>query len=97
MHFRISHQLRYHYDRPVFFEPTLVRLCPRHDPVQHLLDFDVQLSPTPAGSTPILDIHDNCASVYWFNDTHEQMQIRSTARVRVLPRSPFDYLHASRG
>lgn len=92
MDFRISHQLRYRYDRPVFFEPTLVRVCPRHDHIQQLLDFDLQVTPTPAGSTPILDAHDNRTQVIWFNDMHEQMQLQSTVRVRTLPHSPFDYL-----
>ncbi|MEX0653479.1 MAG: transglutaminase family protein [Phycisphaeraceae bacterium] len=97
MQFSITHALRYRYDRPVFFEPMLIRLCPRHDHAQHLLAFDLQITPTPTGSTQILDAHDNRTRVIWFNGTHEQMQIQSTSQIRMLETSPFDYLVTERG
>ncbi|MFA9477601.1 transglutaminase N-terminal domain-containing protein [Phycisphaerales bacterium AB-hyl4] len=92
MRYLITHQLCYRYDRPVFFEPTVVRVCPRHDHIQELLSFDVEVKPTPAGMTSILDAHDNRASVIWFNDMHEQLWLQSKACVKIRPYNPFAFL-----
>jgi transglutaminase-like putative cysteine protease len=89
---RITHQLCYEYDRPVFLEPIIVRLCPRNDQIQRLLAFDLDLGPTPAGVTRILDPHDNQATVIWFEDMHERFDLCSRATVRISSHQPFAYL-----
>jgi transglutaminase-like putative cysteine protease len=43
MFFRIQHRLSYTYDRPVFLEPMTLRLTPRQDSSQRLLEHQLRL------------------------------------------------------
>ena len=54
MRISVVHSTLYRYDRPVFQEPHTFRLRPREDGAQHLLRFDLQISPEPAGRTDFL-------------------------------------------
>jgi len=52
--FHIHHQLRYSYERPVFLEPHTLRLTPRQERGQHLLQHRLAIDPEPSGRTAVL-------------------------------------------
>jgi len=92
MRFDIVHRTDYHYSRPVFLEPHLLRVRPRSDWSQRLLEFDLEISPEPAGCAKIVDLDGNDAAQPWFSDTHDRLCITARSVVETLRQDPFDYL-----
>ena len=92
MLFTIEHTTEYRFTRPVFFEPHQLRLQPRSDGTQRLLNFDLQIEPTPAGTTQALDSEGNLVTMAWFNDVHDHMVLRATSEVETLRDNPYDFL-----
>jgi len=92
MLFTIDHTTEYRFTRPVFFEPHHLRFCPRTDGSQRLVRFDLQIEPTPAGTTESLDAEGNLVTIAWFNDLHDHMSLHATAEVETLRENPYDYL-----
>lgn len=92
MRFDIVHRTDYHYSRPVFLEPHLLRIRPRSDWSQRLLTFDLEISPKPAGCARIVDLDGNDATQPWFSDTHDHLYIIARSVAETLREDPFDYL-----
>jgi transglutaminase-like putative cysteine protease len=92
MLFTIDHTTEYRFTRPVFFEPHRLRFCPRNDGSQRVVRFDLQIDPTPAGTTQALDADGNLVTVAWFSELHDRMVIRATSEVETLRENPYDYL-----
>ena len=88
----IRHQLRYVYDRPVYLEPMTLRLTPKQDCSQQLLDHSLRLAGEPAGSTAIQAADGSGALVCWFLQERDQLEISMEARVRTLRTNPFDWI-----
>ncbi len=59
MRIRANHTLAYHYSRSVFCEPVTVRLRPRDDSFQRLIDWQWKITPEPAGSSQFRDLEGN--------------------------------------
>jgi len=92
MLFTIDHTTEYRFTRSVFFEPHLLRFCPRSDGSQRALRYDLQIDPTPAGCTQSLDVDGNLVTVAWFNDLHDHLVLRARAEVETLRENPYDFL-----
>lgn len=90
MRYKIKHSTWYEYDRPVFLEPQLIRLCPRNDPAQNLTTFELSISPKPAGLSEGLDAENNPFHLVWFNDLTHLLQITAQFKVETLKTNPFD-------
>ena len=59
---------------------------------QRLLTFDIQLLPTPAGTTECLDQDGTLAMNAWFNAPTAELSVVSRFSVELLRDNPFDYL-----
>lgn len=92
MLFEIRHTTRYQYSAPVFCEPLTVRLRPRDDHRQQLLEYSLRVSPMPAGDTDLLDSEGNEATRFWFMGTTQSLTLESVARVETLCENPFDFV-----
>jgi len=88
----IRHHLRYVYDRPVFLEPMTLRLTPKQDCSQQLLEHSLRLNAAPAGSSAIQAADGSGALVCWFVEERDQLEITMEARVRTLRTNPFDWI-----
>ncbi|MEQ1884806.1 MAG: transglutaminase family protein [Bryobacteraceae bacterium] len=88
----VTHSTAYHYDFPVYLEPHVFRLRPRTNGAQQLLAFHLQISPTPAGTTEILDQDGNLALNAWFDGPTRELSVLSRFTVELLRENPFDYL-----
>jgi len=97
MLFSVRHRSCYGYSREVFVEPQTIRLRPRHDPGQRLLDFSMTITPTPDGGSEYLDAEGNQAATIWFNRLIDQFVIETRFRVETLRSNPFDYLISEPG
>lgn len=87
----VDHETIYRYDCPVILEPHTFRLRPRMTTTQRLLEYDLQILPTPAGSAESIDQDGNLALLAWFNAPASELIVRSRFRVELLRHNPFDF------
>lgn len=87
-----THSTTYRYDSAVYLEPHIFRLRPRENAAQKLLAFELQIKPTPAGTTECLDQDGNLAVNAWFNEPTKELNVLSKFTVELLRTNPFDYL-----
>ena len=84
--YRIQHSTNYHYASPVRICHNLVMLTPRSDAFTEVLSHRIQIRPTP----PILNRHEdyygNLIHAFSIEDSHRQLTVTSTGRVRVTTR-----------
>jgi len=94
MKITVTHSTRYRYDSPVSLEPHILRLRPRMSNAQRLLAFDLQIAPTPAGTTECLDQDGNLALNAWFDAPTRELNVSSRFTVELHREKPFDYVLA---
>lgn len=92
MLFQIRHALHYVYERPVFLEPTTLRLTPRSDPAQQLLHYERRLHPQPRGCSRVLEADGGEAVVLWFGPRQQQLSIAVEMVVRTTRHNAFDWI-----
>ncbi len=92
MLFKITHTTTYTFSRPVFLEPHTIRLRPRCDGSQRLIQFELQMEPKPAGLSECLDVEGNCAIHAWFDGLTESLRVKAGCEVETLRKNPFDYI-----
>jgi transglutaminase-like putative cysteine protease len=95
MKINVTHSTVYRYDLPVILEPHIFRLRPRENSAQRVLAFDIQISPTPAGTTECLDQDGTLALNAWFNAPTSELRVVSRFTVEMLRENPFDYVLTS--
>ena len=91
MIYSVRHVTTYSYSRQVFLEPHAVRLLPRPEPVQQVLEHDLRIEPEPAGRAYGLDTWGNGFLQVWFSGMQHTLRVESTCLVRTLRNNPFDY------
>ena len=93
MLFQIRHELHYRYGRAVFLEPHTLRLTPRQDSTQRLVQHSVELLGAPAGgSASVLEPGGGDATVFWFTALRQTLDFTSTAVVETLRANPFNWI-----
>lgn len=93
MHYQIIHTTTYTYEQPVVLAPHQLRLRPRCDGMQSLLNHLVQIDPHPLGISPVLDPEGNAiASCWWSPAPMNQLQVKATSEVITHCTNPFHYL-----
>lgn len=95
MRIAVTHSTSYRYDSPVYHQPHTFRLRPREDGAQHLVRFDLEISPPPAGRTECLDQDGNVVVEAWFDRPQKELDVRSSFEVQTLRHNPFDFHLAS--
>ena len=92
MIFQISHQIHFKYDEAVVIEPLTIRLRPRSDGAQRVINWDCKLQPSPTTSTSVLDVFGNVALHVSFEEQHRELTIDVQSEVEASRSNPFDYL-----
>ncbi|GAA4461190.1 transglutaminase family protein [Novipirellula rosea] len=92
MIFQISHRIHFQYDDAVIIQPLTIRLRPRSDGAQRVLDWRCELTPEPSASTSILDVFGNVALQVSFEGSHRELTINVESEVEASRINPFDYL-----
>ena len=91
--YQISHITTYTYDRPVILAPQVIRLRPRSDVAQRLCQFSLTVSPSPQGTSEIIDLDGNSVIKVWFEEVETtSLSIQTLSQVETLRTNPFDYL-----
>ncbi len=93
MRYQISHTTTYNYSQPVILQPHLLRLRPRCDGDQSLEQFQVQVTPPPAGSTEVLDPEGNAIARHWWPEIPtEHLTYHVQSQVSTYCINPFNFL-----
>lgn len=92
MKITVTHSTVYRYDFPVYLEPHIFRLRPRTNSAQRLLAFELQITPTPSGTTECLDQDGTLALNAWFDAPTRELNVFSQFTVEMLRQNPFDYV-----
>ncbi|MGQ0679259.1 MAG: transglutaminase family protein [Actinomycetota bacterium] len=92
MIFQVNHTTRFDYSGPVALEPMTIRLRPRSDRAQRVLDFSLHADPAPSGTTETTDVDGNDTVVLWFLGQTRHLELRTSVRAQTLRSNPFDYV-----
>jgi transglutaminase-like putative cysteine protease len=92
MFFHLRHVLQYAYERPVFLEPTTLRLTPRSGPAQRLLHHEMKICPEPSGSSRVLEADGGEALVIWFDGLQQELSIEVEMVVHTTRENPFGWV-----
>jgi transglutaminase-like putative cysteine protease len=90
--FRIRHRLDYLYDSPALLGPQVLRLRPREDGSQRLLDQRLEIGPLPSLLSRQLDENGNVEHRAWFVGATSSLAIESECAVETLRVNPFDFI-----
>jgi transglutaminase-like putative cysteine protease len=91
--YRIQHSLNYTYSQPVTFAPHQVRLRPRANVHQSVINFTLSILPIPQKLVEAVDLDGNNSIVAWFdNNPATNLQILAQTTVSTHLSDPFNYL-----
>ncbi len=88
----IEHVTRFEYSQPVSLDQMVIRLQPRTDATQRLVEFSIDVNPGPARHTHCLDLHGNLRHWFWFEQSHTNLVITTRCLVDCYCSNPFDYI-----
>ena len=94
MHFTIWHHTHYRYSCPVQLSPQRLRLHPRDDGAQRIIDHQLSITPAPLGRNDHLDLEGNRVTQVWFEQEMDRFDIEMTMQVETLRRNAFDFILA---
>jgi len=84
--YRVDHLTRYSYARPVTRNYGRAHIEPRATPHQRVLSHEVTVDPAPARLTAHTDFYGNSSTYLLVDGQHEQLEVRSRARITVAER-----------
>ncbi len=95
MKLEIEHRTHYRYDAAVQLRPHLIRLCPRSDGTQQLIDFNLAIFPQPLGQASLIDLDGNNLIQVWFEpQLTAELEIEAKSIIRTDRSNPFNFLLA---
>jgi transglutaminase-like putative cysteine protease len=83
--YRLIHRTHYRYSYPVDVANHMACLRPRELPRQHVLEFDLSITPEPAMFIERKDYFGNTLQIFSIQSPHSEFLVRSRALVEVLP------------
>ncbi len=92
MRYLIHHRTSYSYASGATLGTQIVRLYPRSDFRQHLLEFHAEVDPKPTGRALLLDAENNTVLQLWFLGETPKLELVIQARVEVFNANPFGFL-----
>ncbi len=92
MRFAVVHSTEYRYSSPVHLEPHAIRLRPREDATERLLEYSLEIDPPPALRAAALDQDGNSVTNAWFEGLVERLSLRVSFLVETLRENPFEFL-----
>jgi transglutaminase-like putative cysteine protease len=79
----------------VQLSPQQLRLHPRDDGAQRIIDHQLNITPIPLGRNDHLDLEGNRVTQVWFEEQTDRFDIEVTMQVETLRRNAFDYILSS--
>ena len=91
MRLKITHLTEYKYPTPIFPEPQHLYFYPLNRSYLKVVDFALNVSPTPAGSAQRLDIENNSYRQCWFNELTDKLTIKLAMTLEVSTLNQFNF------
>lgn len=88
----INYNIKYEYTQPVFLESNDIRIFPRNDLSQRLMDYKLEINPAPSNQTFFIDLENNTGLKVWFRELTDFFELDFTCRVETLRKNPYDYI-----
>lgn len=92
MRWKIEHTLSYHYSRPVSLDAQTIRMKPRFDTRQQLIDYNIVFYPQPDQITHYTDIENNILTTAWFKEEYEELRITTCSDIEVNESNPYEFI-----
>ena len=92
MRIGVRHQTTYRYSNEVYLGPQVVRLKPRSDASQQLVNFEATIQPPPSGLTENTGAEGNLELLAWFDGPMDALEIETSSIVDTLRPNPFDFI-----
>ncbi|MGE0266966.1 MAG: transglutaminase domain-containing protein [Candidatus Omnitrophota bacterium] len=89
---KIDHKTVYRYSDNVFLEPHIIRLIPRTNFSQKVIEKSVIIEPAPVRMTQIMDQDNTDAYLIWFNNMTRLLSIQSSILIETRQFNPFDFI-----
>lgn len=90
--YRVQHRMRFTYSQPVSLDQMVLRLQPRTDAAQRLVQFTIDVQPVPSRHTHCLDLHGNLRHWFWFEQEHTNLTLTTRCVVDCCCHNPFDFI-----
>lgn len=92
MRIAVRHQTAYRYSSEVYLGPQVMRLKPRSDAAQQLVEFTIDVRPEPSGLISNIGTEGNHELLAWFKGATELLEIETRSVVDTLRANPFDFV-----
>ena len=92
MRLKIKHLTEYKYPTKIFPEPQHLYFYPLNRSYMKVIDFELNVSPTPDGSAQRIDIENNSYQQCWFNQLTDKLIINLEMILEVSELNQFDFL-----
>ncbi len=92
MQFSVRHVTRFRYSRPVVCEPLTIRLRPRTNYRQQLLDYSIDIEPPPHGMSQFVDLEGNDTACAWFRGTTDHLTVTTWFVAQTINVNLFQFL-----
>jgi transglutaminase-like putative cysteine protease len=87
--YSIRHLTTYTYEAPVASATMVLRLRPRSDQSQRVIDYKVEIEPRPDRTRENTDFFRNAVAFATIEAPHTELQIKSSVQVEVQPAAPL--------
>ncbi|MBU6229624.1 MAG: transglutaminase family protein [Cyanobacteria bacterium REEB459] len=93
MRYQICHRTHYGYQESVTLQTHTLRLRPRSDAGQQVINFDLKVDPVPQRQIELVEIDGNQTLRLWFDQVATRhLTIEAVSEVITYRSNPFDYL-----
>jgi len=92
MKFKIIHESVYSFSSEVFLEPHYLRFKPKVTPYHKIIDFNLEVYPTPSGYSDQTDGENNIIQLCWFKGVDTELSIKAESIIEVKEHLPFNFI-----
>ncbi|MFY0608083.1 MAG: transglutaminase family protein [Cyclobacteriaceae bacterium] len=89
---KVFHNTYYKYSEEVFLDTHHFYFYPSPRPNVRVLNFSIEIDPSPSGLTQRLDQENNFYHQSWFLGMHENLTIKTELEVEISESNPFSFL-----
>ena len=89
---KINHLTEYKYPTKIFPEPQHLYFYPLNRSYLKVRDYELNVSPKPAGSAQRIDIENNSYQQCWFNELTDKLTIKLAMTLEVSQLNQFNFL-----
>jgi transglutaminase-like putative cysteine protease len=82
MIYEIYHETSFEYANFVTFSHNIARLKPKNTPTQELLEYRLELSPTPYEESEFIDFFNNTNKFISFKEAHKKLTLKAFSKVK---------------